>query len=351
VRPLVDLGGIVGRGAYTLATGKEWAADAAQKKAPSAPAAPAAPAATPKAPTQAAATPAPSGPRNMYADSAIIDVGRPAPVQAIADDGGQRAWLQQRGVLDAEGKATGGFQHTGHGGIYKRVNPKTGQTEFVGHGGKGAPEESQADKLQRYAYAQAMLGDGTLLNALNQRMDAESNAEYRKATVAASERNSERTYNASKERTDAMVNNSSTAQRVKMASQAAEEIARLEEQVYGGRASNGMPIPAMTFGNDEEKQSYVSKLAAMRSSYEALLQSLAGGEAHAQGGVVGYAEGGEVDYDPMMDETVPAIDEDAVAPGVAAMETGDYIIPVEAVRFYGTKFFKDLIHKVQMAED
>jgi hypothetical protein len=57
------------------------------------------------------------------------------------------------------------------------------------------------------------------------------------------------------------------------------------------------------------------------------------------------AEGGEI-YPPDMDIEMPAaIPEDAMS-----LNSGDYIIPVEALRFYGRKFFQDLIAKAEDAE-
>ena len=69
----------------------------------------------------------------------------------------------------------------------------------------------------------------------------------------------------------------------------------------------------------------------------------------------GYAEGGAVNFDdPEMtggyeDPEMPV--EEPMAEGkTAAMETGDYVFPVEAVRYYGTKFLKDMIQKALTAE-
>ena len=55
----------------------------------------------------------------------------------------------------------------------------------------------------------------------------------------------------------------------------------------------------------------------------------------------GYAEGGEVEAMPMQ----AAIPEEPLP-----LDSGDYIIPVEALRFYGRKFFQDLIAKAEDAE-
>jgi hypothetical protein len=77
-------------------------------------------------------------------------------------------------------------------------------------------------------------------------------------------------------------------------------------------------------------------------------------EQKADGGVVGamgykcggkvkrYADGGEVDIAAPTDNG-----------NVASMESGDYVIPVEALRFYGTKFFQNMIQKAEddMEED
>ena len=54
-----------------------------------------------------------------------------------------------------------------------------------------------------------------------------------------------------------------------------------------------------------------------------------------------YAEGGEVETMPMQ----AAIPEEPLP-----LDSGDYIIPVEALRFYGRKFFQDLIAKAEDAE-
>lgn len=58
----------------------------------------------------------------------------------------------------------------------------------------------------------------------------------------------------------------------------------------------------------------------------------------------GYADGGEVEFE--LDMAGPMAEGD-----VAGMDSGDYVIPVEAVRFFGTKFFNDLIAKAMDAED
>jgi hypothetical protein len=56
-----------------------------------------------------------------------------------------------------------------------------------------------------------------------------------------------------------------------------------------------------------------------------------------------YAEGGEVDVEYEVEMDMP----EAVPTGPMQMDSGDYIIPVEAMRFYGRKFFQDLINKAE----
>lgn len=63
----------------------------------------------------------------------------------------------------------------------------------------------------------------------------------------------------------------------------------------------------------------------------------------------GYADGGEVDY---MDDEYAMPSEEAIdtTGAVASMETGDYVFPVEAVRYFGTKMLKDMVNKALTAE-
>jgi hypothetical protein len=75
---------------------------------------------------------------------------------------------------------------------------------------------------------------------------------------------------------------------------------------------------------------------------QGLLQFLSGTVApvqgKAEGGLIqGMAEGGQVSVDPV------------AAGGYANLETGDYIIPADVRRFFGTKFFQTLIEKAEAA--
>ena len=64
---------------------------------------------------------------------------------------------------------------------------------------------------------------------------------------------------------------------------------------------------------------------------------------YADGGMVDihtYADGGEVEVEAPTDEGK-----------LAGLDTGDYVFPVEAVRFYGTKTIKAMVEKAMMAAD
>lgn len=64
---------------------------------------------------------------------------------------------------------------------------------------------------------------------------------------------------------------------------------------------------------------------------------------YADGGMVdihSYADGGEVEVEAPTDEGK-----------LAGLDTGDYVFPVEAVRFYGTKTIKAMVEKAMMAAD
>ena len=81
-------------------------------------------------------------------------------------------------------------------------------------------------------------------------------------------------------------------------------------------------------------------------------QNMAAQSGKAAGGVVGYADGGEVEYEMENEMESPEMAIDPMAMGAkAGMETGDYVFPVEAVRFYGTKLLKDMVQKAMMAEE
>jgi hypothetical protein len=60
----------------------------------------------------------------------------------------------------------------------------------------------------------------------------------------------------------------------------------------------------------------------------------------------GYSEGGEVDVEYEVEMDMP----EAVPTGPVQMDSGDYVIPVEAMRFYGRKFFQELINKAEDSE-
>lgn len=78
------------------------------------------------------------------------------------------------------------------------------------------------------------------------------------------------------------------------------------------------------------------------------LEPAASGGSKDGGLVRGYADGGQVD--PMADALAMAM-ADPVAEGApAAMETGDYVIPADVLRFYGLKFFQGMIQKAEEAE-
>ena len=60
------------------------------------------------------------------------------------------------------------------------------------------------------------------------------------------------------------------------------------------------------------------------------------------------ADGGEIM--PMMEGMAPPEMPEAIPTEPMQLDSGDYIIPVEAMRFYGRKFFQDLINKAEDAE-
>lgn len=77
----------------------------------------------------------------------------------------------------------------------------------------------------------------------------------------------------------------------------------------------------------------------------------------ANGGLVGYkcgghvkryADGGMAEDD--MAEAMPTMNPTSKGK-MAGMQSGDYVIPVEVLRFYGRKFFQDMITKAQDALD
>lgn len=75
-----------------------------------------------------------------------------------------------------------------------------------------------------------------------------------------------------------------------------------------------------------------------------LIMSMYGNpQGYAGGGMVDihtYADGGEVEVEAPTEEGK-----------LAGLDTGDYVFPVEAVRFYGTKTIKAMVEKAMMAAD
>ena len=65
----------------------------------------------------------------------------------------------------------------------------------------------------------------------------------------------------------------------------------------------------------------------------------------------GYADGGMVDIHTYADGGEVEVEAPTEEGKLAGLDTGDYVFPVEAVRFYGTKTIKAMIEKAMMAAD
>ena len=65
----------------------------------------------------------------------------------------------------------------------------------------------------------------------------------------------------------------------------------------------------------------------------------------------GYADGGMVDIHTYADGGEVEVEAPTEEGKLAGLDTGDYVFPVEAVRFYGTKTIKAMVEKAMMAAD
>ena len=127
--------------------------------------------------------------------------------------------------------------------------------------------------------------------------------------------------------------------------QAAPELQRLFEGEDNKPSPVATRLQELIQASSARRNQYLDLLNAMLGGYQqdatsSVLQSILGAGPSNQGSIQwseNKAEGGEVGGLPL----------DASA--VVDMDSGDYIVPVEAVRFYGRKFFKDLEAKAEDA--
>jgi len=87
---------------------------------------------------------------------------------------------------------------------------------------------------------------------------------------------------------------------------------------------------------------------AVADFYQKQMQNFFGGPSAF--GAQKFADGGEVEEAGEEEYSGTSVDPQAQG-ATAGLDSGDYVIPVEAMRFYGSKFFKDLIEKAENAED
>lgn len=145
------------------------------------------------------------------------------------------------------------------------------------------------------------------------------------------------------------------ANRVRQNAVQAAQIRARETQINDMRAALKEPML-----DKETRARYIQQLPIMEAQLlfsqglltEDALNSLFSKPATAQkkanGGLVGFANGGEVDMQDTPDMPM-AIDPTAAGKS-AGMESGDYVFPVEAVQFYGLKMLKDMVKKAMMAD-
>jgi hypothetical protein len=111
-------------------------------------------------------------------------------------------------------------------------------------------------------------------------------------------------------------------------------------------ATNDMAIAQDATAGPEERDAARARLMRLRLAPQANIDDIdeiLTARGIMNGGVEQYAEGGEVDVEYEVEMDMP----EAVPTGPMQMDSGDYIIPVEAMRFYGRKFFQDLINKAE----
>jgi hypothetical protein len=111
-------------------------------------------------------------------------------------------------------------------------------------------------------------------------------------------------------------------------------------------ATNDMAIAQDATAGAEERDAARARLMRLRLAPQANIDDIdeiLTARGIMNGGVEQYAEGGEVDVEYEVEMDMP----EAVPTGPVQMDSGDYVIPVEAMRFYGRKFFQDLINKAE----
>jgi hypothetical protein len=123
-----------------------------------------------------------------------------------------------------------------------------------------------------------------------------------------------------------------------MSTKAQNERSRVQESRLGessrySNALNKLKMLNELYRNPTTSDFYDDESAAKYDEYARLIL-----------GELGFAEGGEVDTDTDTDVEV----EDPMAEGKTAhMETGDYVVPAEVLRFYGVKFFQSMMDKAE----
>lgn len=101
--------------------------------------------------------------------------------------------------------------------------------------------------------------------------------------------------------------------------------------------------PAGTIGpQKEEKAKLMQQRDVLMRGFMGMLGGGQGIAGSAEGGLVGYADGGSVDTPMAINPTADGKQ--------ASMETGDYVFPVEAVQFFGLKMLKDMVKKAMTSE-
>jgi hypothetical protein len=122
---------------------------------------------------------------------------------------------------------------------------------------------------------------------------------------------------------------------------------RIRNQVVGDIARGELDLKAvtdlLTFLQPDQQQRYAGDPEMMQLILKSLTKDWAEDNGYADGGMVDihtYADGGEVEVEAPTEEGK-----------LAGLDTGDYVFPVEAVRFYGTKTIKAMVEKALMAAD
>ena len=114
-------------------------------------------------------------------------------------------------------------------------------------------------------------------------------------------------------------------------------------QVMQGELDQKSLTDLLTFLQPDQAQRYEGDPEMMQLILKNWVNDWAEKNGYADGGMVDihtYADGGEVEVEAPTEEGK-----------LAGLDTGDYVFPVEAVRFYGTKTIKAMIEKALMAAD